>query len=44
MIMGPCEAKIAQPRIHLVVEKDIAGLDVPVDDNLLTLLMEVEYT
>jgi hypothetical protein len=44
MIMGPCEAKIAQPRIHVTVKEDVAGFDVPVDDNLFPVLVEVEET
>jgi hypothetical protein len=44
MIMGPCKAEITQPSIHLAIKQDIACFDVSVDDNLLTLLMEVEDT
>jgi len=42
LVMGPCEAEVSQPRIHLAIEKDIAGLDIPMDDNLFRVLVEVE--
>ena len=44
MIMRPCEAKITQPCIHLTVKKDVASLNIPVDDNLFPVLVEVEET
>ncbi|WVZ90702.1 hypothetical protein U9M48_036982 [Paspalum notatum var. saurae] len=35
-------AEITKPCIHLTVKEDIAGFDVPMDDNLIPVLMEVE--
>jgi hypothetical protein len=44
MVMQPCKAKVAEPRLHVAVKKHIACLDVSMDDDAFPVLVEAEET
>ncbi|RID69115.1 hypothetical protein BRARA_C01231 [Brassica rapa] len=41
-LVEPGEAEVSEPRVHLIVDEDVARFNVSVDHDLLPLLVEVE--